>query len=45
MQEVIESGATKDYLLNRICVAMGGRIAEELVNGKNRVMTGAQNDF
>lgn len=45
MQEVIESGATKDYLLNRICVAMGGRIAEELVNGKSGVTTGAQNDF
>lgn len=24
---------------------MGGRIAEELVNGKSRVTTGAQNDI
>lgn len=35
----------KDYLENRICVAMGGRIAEELINGKSKVTTGAQNDF
>ena len=36
---------SKQYLLNRICVAMGGRIAEEIVNGKNKVTTGASNDF
>ena len=36
---------SKEYLENRICVGMGGRIAEELLNGKNRVTTGAQNDF
>ena len=35
----------KDYLLNRICVGMGGRIAEEMTNGKNKITTGAQNDF
>lgn len=35
----------KDYLENRICVGMGGRIAEELINGKNKVTTGASNDF
>ena len=28
-EEVMESGMySKDYLLNRICVGMGGRIAE-----------------
>ena len=36
---------SKSYLLNRICVAMGGRIAEEIINGKNKVTTGASNDF
>ena len=45
-EEQIESGMfTKTYLENRICVAMGGRIAEELINGKDFVTTGAQNDF
>ena len=42
----MESGMySKDYLENRICVAMGGRLAEEIVNGKNKVTTGASNDF
>lgn len=36
---------SKSYLLNRICVGMGGRIAEEIINGKNKVTTGASNDF
>lgn len=45
-EEAMESGMySKSYLLNRICVAMGGRIAEEIVNGKNKVTTGASNDF
>ena len=35
----------KDYLLNRSCVGMGGRIAEEMTNGKKKITTGAQNDF
>uniref|UniRef100_A0A7S3CQ99 AAA+ ATPase domain-containing protein n=1 Tax=Strombidium rassoulzadegani TaxID=1082188 RepID=A0A7S3CQ99_9SPIT len=45
-EEMMESGMyTKDYLEDRICVAMGGRIAEEIVNGKDKVTTGASNDF
>lgn len=45
-EEVMESGMySKAYLLNRICVGMGGRIAEEIINGKNKVTTGASNDF
>lgn len=45
-EEAMESGMySKSYLLNRICVAMGGRIAEEIINGKKKVTTGAQNDF
>jgi len=45
-EEVMESGMySKQYLLDRICVGMGGRIAEEIINGKNKVTTGASNDF
>merc|ERR1712178_571378 len=45
-EEAMESGMySKNYLLNRICVAMGGRIAEEIINGKEQVTTGASNDF
>ena len=45
-EEVMESGMySKSYLLNRICVGMGGRIAEEIINGKSKVTTGASNDF
>jgi cell division protease FtsH len=32
---------TKEYLENRICVALGGRLAEEIINGRNKVTTGA----
>ena len=35
-EEAMESGMyTKEYLENRICVALGGRIAEEIINGKD----------
>lgn len=45
-EEAMNSGMyTKEYLENRICVGMGGRIAEEIVNGKENVTSGAQNDF
>lgn len=45
-EEAMESGMyTKEYLENRICVALGGRIAEEIINGKDQVTTGASNDF
>ena len=45
-EETMESGMySREYLENRICVAMGGRIAEEIINGKNKVTTGASNDF
>jgi len=41
-EEAMESGLyTKEYLENRICVAMGGRIAEEIVLGAEKVTTGA----
>merc|ERR1712054_327678 len=45
-EEAMNSGMySKSYLENRICVGMGGRIAEEILNGKNKVTTGASNDF
>lgn len=45
-EEAMNSGMyTKQYLLDKICVGMGGRIAEELVNGKSKITTGAQNDL
>merc|ERR550525_1783693 len=36
---------SKEFLENRMCVALGGRIAEEIINGKANVTTGASNDF
>ena len=36
---------TKEYLLSRIKVALGGHAAEEIVYGKDKVTTGASNDF
>lgn len=45
-EEVMESGMySKEYLENRICVGLGGRIAEEIVNGPSKVTTSASNDF
>lgn len=44
-QEDAQACLSKQYLLNRICVGMGGRIAEEIVNGHNKVTTGASSDF
>ena len=36
---------TQEYLLSQIKVALGGHAAEEIVYGRNRVSTGATNDF
>ena len=36
---------TKEYLLSRIKVALGGYAAEEIVYGKNNVTTGSSNDL
>ena len=36
---------SKEYLLNQICVALGGRIAEEVVYNKSNVTTGASGDI
>ena len=36
---------TKEYLLSKIKVALGGRAAEELIYGKDRITTGASSDY
>ena len=36
---------TKEYLLGRLAVAQGGRVAEELIFGPEKVTTGAAQDF
>merc|ERR1719217_412791 len=45
-EERLDTGLySKEFLSNRMCVALGGRIAEELINGIDNVTTGASNDF
>merc|ERR1719324_350104 len=45
-EERLSSGLySKEFLENRMCIALGGRIAEELLNGIDNVTTGASNDF
>lgn len=36
---------TKEYLLSQIAILMGGRIAEDLFLGKEKITTGASNDI
>eukprot|EP00928_Gymnodinium_smaydae_P031429 TRINITY_DN23063_c0_g4_i1.p1 TRINITY_DN23063_c0_g4~~TRINITY_DN23063_c0_g4_i1.p1 ORF type:complete len:1091 (-),score=165.49 TRINITY_DN23063_c0_g4_i1:334-3606(-) len=46
IEEILDTGlSSKEFLQNRICVALGGRIAEEIFNGKSNVTTGASNDL
>ncbi|KAK9915766.1 hypothetical protein WJX75_003910 [Coccomyxa subellipsoidea] len=45
-EERLESGLySRSYLENQMAVALGGRIAEELIFGEDNVTTGASNDF
>lgn len=46
-EENLDGGGlvTREYLENRIMVALGGRIAEEIVYGWDRVTTGAAGDM
>jgi cell division protease FtsH len=36
---------TKEYLTSQIIVALGGRAAEEIIYGQDRITTGASGDF
>jgi cell division protease FtsH len=36
---------SRSYLENQMAVALGGRVAEELIFGEDNVTTGASNDF
>lgn len=45
-EERLESGLySRTYLENQMAVAMGGRVAEELIFGENDITTGASGDF
>merc|ERR1711991_546033 len=45
-EERLESGLySRSYLENQMAVALGGRIAEEIVYGEDEVTTGASNDL
>merc|ERR1712224_924442 len=45
-EERLESGMySKKYLQAQLAVALGGRVAEEIVYGKEEVTTGASNDL
>ena len=46
LDSVAESGlATRTYLENKLVIALGGRVAEELVYGEELVTVGASNDM
>merc|ERR1711924_158139 len=45
-EERLESGMySKRYLEGQLAVALGGRVAEELIYGEDEVTTGASNDL
>mmetsp|Transcript_7083 Transcript_7083/g.23470 ORF Transcript_7083/g.23470 Transcript_7083/m.23470 type:complete len:726 (+) Transcript_7083:102-2279(+) len=45
-EERLESGLySRSYLENQMAVAMGGRVAEELIFGKDEITTGASSDL
>merc|ERR550514_1146719 len=45
-EERLESGMySKNYLMSQLAVALGGRVAEEIVYGEDEVTTGASNDL
>lgn len=46
LEEVTESGLlSREYLENKLVVALGGRAAEEIVYGERKITTGASNDM
>jgi cell division protease FtsH len=45
LPETDRYGHTKEFLLGRLAIAFGGRVAEELVFGQEKVTTGAGSDI
>lgn len=46
LEDVTESGLlSRDYLENKLVVALGGRAAEEIVYGEQKITTGASSDM
>jgi cell division protease FtsH len=45
LPETDRYGHTKEFLLGRLAIAFGGRVAEELVFGQDKVTTGAGSDI
>ena len=43
--DILHVTCSKSYLENQLAVALGGRVAEELIFGVENVTTGASNDF
>jgi len=45
-EQRLESGMySKQYLESQLAVALGGRVAEEIIYGEDEITTGASNDF
>merc|ERR1719178_452197 len=45
-EERLETGMySKKYLCSQLAVALGGRVAEEIIYGKDQITTGASNDL
>jgi cell division protease FtsH len=45
-QERVDSGLySREYLENQLCVALGGRAAEDIIFGRDKITTGASSDF
>ena len=45
-EERLETGLySRSYLENQMAVALGGRVAEEVIFGENKITTGASNDM
>ena len=45
-EERMESGLySQNYLKSQLCVALGGRVAEELIYGEDEITTGASGDL
>ena len=45
-EDAVQSGMlARQYLLNKICVGFGARVAEVILNGEENVTSGTMNDL